>query len=223
MGKLVGLVTIGQTPRRDGLVEEISQVLGSGFEVVIGGALDGLSRAEIDRMAPEPGDYILISLLNDGSSVRFAKKHILDGLQRRIDEMNERHADVIAMVCTGTFPKFTSRKPVVYPQTVVPALVKGIAQQGRVGVVTPLPEQLKQERAKWGDVGLDVVMTHADPYGKPELLDRACTELSAESVDLVVLECFGHSLALKERARQLTGKPVVLVRSVLARVLAELA
>src|SRR5512133_2996340 len=127
MGKLVGLVTIGQSPRRDGLVEEISQVLDGGFEVIISGALDGLARAEIDRMAPEPGDYILTSLLSDGSSVRFAKKHILAGLQRRIDEMNERRADVIALVCTGVFPNFASKKPLVYPQTVVPSLVKGMA------------------------------------------------------------------------------------------------
>jgi protein AroM len=223
MGKLVGLVTIGQSPRRDGLKEEISQVLGSGFEVIIGGALDGLSREEIADMAPEPGDYVLISLLSDGSSVHLAKKHILAGLQRRIDEMNERRADVIALVCTGVFPKFASMKPVVYPQTVVPTLVKGMAQQGKVGVITPLPEQIEQERAKWNDVGLDVVMTHADPYGKPQLLDEACARLSEEQVDLAVLECFGHSLTMKERARRLTGKPVVLVRSVLARVIAELA
>lgn len=223
MGKLIGLVTIGQSPRRDGLVEEITQVLGSGFEVILGGALDGLSRTEIERMAPEPGDYVLTTLLSDGSSVRFAKKHILESLQRRIDEMNERHADVIALVCTGTFPRLTTRKPLVYPQVIVPSLVKGLAQLGRVGVVTPLPEQLEQERAKWDSVGLDVVMTHADPYGKPELLEHACAELSSERVDLVVLECFGHSLAMKARARELTGRPVVLVRSVLARVVAELA
>ncbi len=223
MGRLIGLVTIGQSPRRDGLVEEMSQVLGSGFEVILGGALDGLSKVEIHRMAPEAGDYVLTSLLSDGSSIRFAKKHILVGLQRRIDEMNERHADVIALVCTGTFPKFTSRKPLVYPQTVIPNLVRGLAQQRKVGVVTPLPEQIEQEKAKWDDVGIDVVMTHADPYGEPGLLERACAELNEGHVDLVVLECFGHSLAMKERARQLTGKPVVLARSALARVLAELA
>lgn len=223
MGKLVGLVGIGQSPRPDALVEEVSQMLGNEFEVVMGAALDGLSRPEIERMAPEPGDYVLVSLLSDGSSVRFAKKHILSSLQRRIDEMNDRHADAILLVCTGTFPSFSSKKPLVYPRAVLTNLVKGMAQEGKVGVITPLPEQIEQERAKWNDVGLNVVMTHANPYGEPELLGQACAELVKEQVDLVVLECFGHTLAMKERAKRLTGKPVVLVRSVLARVVAELA
>jgi len=223
MGKLIGLVGIGQSPRPDGLVEEVSQVLGSGYEVVFAGAMDGLSRAEIEGMAPAPGDYVLVTILSDGSSVRFAKKHILSRLQQRIDEMNERNVDAILLVCTGTFPRFASRRPLLFPRAIFPNLVKGIVQDGKLGVITPLPEQIDQERVKWDDVGLNLVMTHADPYGDPALLERACAELVREQVDLVVLECFGHNLAMKERARRLTGKPVVLVRSAMARVLAELA
>jgi len=55
------------------------------------------------------------------------------------------------------------------------------------------------------------------------LLEQAAAQLMRASVELVVLECFGHTLAMKEKVKRLTDLPVVLVRSILARVVAELA
>ena len=223
MGKRIGVVTIGASPRPDGLVTEISQVLGEGFELVEAGALDGLPRPRIEAMAPEAGDYLLVTIMNDGSWVRIAKKHILPLVQQRIDEMNDRNVDLILLMCTGAFPEFRSKKYLVKPQPILYNLVKGIAQGGRVGVMTPLPEQVEQAKAKWNEIGVDVVVTSATPYGDVSLIDRAATELSQAQVDLIVMDCFGYTLAMKETVKRLTGKPVVLARSALARVVGELA
>lgn len=223
MSKRIGVVTIGASPRPDGLITEISQVLGEGFELLEAGALDGLSRAEVDAMAPEPGDYVLVTIMNDGSWVRVAKRHILPLVQRRIDEMNDRDVDLILLMCTGAFPEFQSRKYLVKPQPILYNLVKGVAQGGKVGVMTPLPEQVEQARVKWNEIGVDVVVVPATPYGDVSLVDRAAAELSRARVDLIAMDCFGYTLAMKETVRRLTGKPVVLARSALARVVAELA
>jgi protein AroM len=38
---------------------------------------------------------------------------------------------------------------------------------------------------------------------------------------MVVLDCLGYTIALKRRVRELTGKPVLLARTLLARVASE--
>lgn len=61
MKHVVGTVTIGQTPRTD-VIPELSAILGD-VTVREAGALDGLSRAEIAGLAPQRGDYVLVTRL----------------------------------------------------------------------------------------------------------------------------------------------------------------
>lgn len=223
MEKSIGLVNVGQSPRPDGLAREMLQVLGEGFEIVEAGALDGLSSAEIAALAPGHGDYVIITVLRDGSSVRLAKRHLISLLQKRIDELNSREVDIIGLTCAGEFPQFRSSRPVFLPQPILYNLVKGIALDGKVGVMTPLPEQIEQSRSAWNKVTTNLVVTHANPYGDPALLEPASAQLAKEQVDVIAMECFGYTLAMKDVVKRLTGRPVVLVRSTLARVLGELA
>jgi hypothetical protein len=74
--RTVGAITIGQSPRTD-MVPELLEVLGPGVELLEGGALDGMSGAEIAAIAPRDGDQVLVTRLRDGSSVRLAERHIL--------------------------------------------------------------------------------------------------------------------------------------------------
>ncbi len=222
MAKRIGVVTIGATPRPDGLVTEIGQILGGGYELLEAGALDGLSKAEVQAMAPEPGEYLLITVLGDGSSVTVAKRHIVPLVQKRIDEMNAREMDVVLLMCTGAFPPLESRKPLVRPQPILYNLVRGIAEGRKVGVMTPLPAQVEQARSKWSEVGVETSVAPADPYGDPARIEAAALELARENVSLIVMDCFGYTLAMKELVRRETGLPVVLARSAIARVVGEL-
>jgi protein AroM len=43
-----------------------------------------------------------------------------------------------------------------------------------------------------------------------------------KNVDLIVLDCIGYTLKMKEKLKEMTGKPVLLPRSILARVIREL-
>ena len=47
---VVGLVTIGQSPRPD-VVPDMAEITGPGVEIREAGALDGLGRAAIDALA----------------------------------------------------------------------------------------------------------------------------------------------------------------------------
>lgn len=219
----IGVVTMGQTPRDDGLTSEIAEVLGERFALVETGVLDGLKPSQIETMAPGAEDYLLVTRLRDGSWVRVAKRFMLPLMQQRIDEMTGSDVEIILLLCTGAFPPFHSKKPLVIPQPILYNLVKGIAQGERVGVMTPLPEQMEQTRSKWAEIGVNAVVAHATPYGDLDVINRAAAELVSRQVNLVVMDCFGYSLAMKEAAKRSAGKPVVLARSIVARVVAELA
>src|SRR6185436_4317778 len=57
---VVGLITIGQSPRVD-VVPEMTAVIGPGVDVREAGALDGLTRAQIDALEPTGDDEILVT------------------------------------------------------------------------------------------------------------------------------------------------------------------
>ena len=65
MNKKIGAITIGQSPRND-LIPEIESYFG-GAEILQMGALDGLDKSEIQKLAPDTDDTVLVSKLRDNS------------------------------------------------------------------------------------------------------------------------------------------------------------
>ncbi|HCA41385.1 MAG TPA: AroM protein, partial [Aminobacterium sp.] len=75
MKRYLGTVTIGQAPRTD-IIPDIMPILGENVEVVESGALDGLTKDEVAEMAPKKDDYVLVTRMQDGSSVTVAERYI---------------------------------------------------------------------------------------------------------------------------------------------------
>src|SRR6266702_7669013 len=71
----MGVVVIGQSPR-PAVVAEIAAVLSPGLEIDLRGALDGMTRAEIDAISPIDGHDALFTLLPNGDSVTISKKSV---------------------------------------------------------------------------------------------------------------------------------------------------
>ena len=219
--KKIGLITIGQSPRVD-VMPDIEPLFSSDTELLQAGALDGLSKEEIAAFAPQEGDYVLISRLRDGTSAVFAEKHILPRLQDCIYSLEKQGAQLILFLCTGSFPNFKSSVPLVFPCKVLDGVVPAIANHSRIAVITPKPEQEKQSVEKWKNYVDYVRVISASPYGEREELERACEALKNEDVDLIVLDCIGFTSEMKAYVREHTGKPVVLPRTLAARVVTEL-
>jgi len=220
--RTVGAITIGQTPR-DEIVGEMDTVLGAGVRIVQAGALDGLSRSEIDALAPAPGDDdALITHLREGGEVLVAKRRIVPRLQACLDRLADE-ADVFAILCAGVFPPFTSARPVLLPERCLAAVVDAAFDGGRLGVLVPIKQQQASSAARWSRVDPGVVVTVASPYDDPSRLVAASEELRRAGVTLVVMECQGFTSAMKKVVREVTGAPALLPASVLARFLAELA
>jgi protein AroM len=218
----VGAITIGQSPRTD-VVPEMLEVLGPSVEILEGGALDGLSTDAIASMAPREGQYVLVTRLRDGSSVHVAKEQILPRMQEQIDRLVAAGAEAIALLCTGEFPAFRSRRLLVEPQPVLQHFVAGVAGGRRLGAVVPAREQVEQGTRRWKASGAgEVCVVAGSPYADIGELERAAVALKDWGAELIVLDCIGFTGAMKARAAAIVGVPVILPRTVLARTLAEL-
>ncbi len=223
MTRKIGAITVGQSPRND-VIPEMSAIMGSGIEILQAGALDGLTREEIERFSPTGDDYVLVSKLRDGGWVKFAEKHILPRLQNCVDSLEAQGASTIVFICTGKFPEiFKAGCPLLYPDKVLHGLVPTIASRGYLGIVTPHADQIAQSRDRWSGVTSKLITASANPYeGVPGVI-KAAEELKGADIDLIVLDCIGYTVEMKRAMTEITGKPVILPRTIMGRVISELA
>ena len=219
--RVVGAVTIGQSPRVD-LVPELISIIGQDIEIREAGALDGLTKDEIAAFAPKAGDYVLVTRLADGSSVKVAEQHVTPRLMERIYGLFSQGIEVVALLCTGEFPELAGVGLLVRPQLILYNVAQAVSGGLKLGVVCPDADQIPQAQTRWRSVGREQVIVAASPYGDPAEPETAARILKDQGVQLVVLDCIGYTLAMQGMVRTITGAPVILARGILARVLKEL-
>ncbi|MHA9741936.1 AroM family protein [Robinsoniella peoriensis] len=218
----IGAITIGQAPRVD-VTGDIMYIFQSKAELLQGGGLDGLTREEIESFKPEEGDYVLVSRLTDGSSVTFAERHILPRLQQRIYDLEAQGVKFIMFFCTGDFPdNFQSKVPLIFPCKILNHIVPLLTKTSNIITVTPSPLQVTQCEKKWNQYVNQVTSIPASPYGDWTSLEAAAYKIKNMDGDLVVLDCIGYTQEMKEMFAKITGKMIVLSRTILARVVSEL-
>lgn len=226
--RTIGVLTIGQSPRPDRLGADIQAVLGSHARVVERGALDGLSDEEIAGLAPtEASTYRLITLLRDGRSVQLDKTTILELLQRHIRELETAQGvEAILLMCTGAFPAFEHSRPLLMPQQALYGAVTGLADGNRIGALIPLEAQRTQSLAKWREMGVPQVdVFPASPYGDDPYAAIKTAAMAAREAgsSILFMDCFGYDRAMKAVARDAFEGPVVLARTLAARLVDEIS
>ncbi len=219
----VGAITVGQSPRVD-VTDDILPILGDDIQLIQAGALDHMTPEQLRAIEPQQGDYVLVSRLKDGTSVRFAERHILPRLQEAIDTLTAQGVQMILMLCTGEFPpQLQGQVPLIYPCRLLDGLVPALARRGKIGVVVPDISQKEQNIRRWDGIAKEVHVVAASPYADMEGIQSAAEKLRELDVDLLILDCIGYTVKMKRIFHQATGKPVLLPRTVLARVVRELA
>ena len=216
----LGLITVGQTPRTDVLVDLIP-IFGDSVELHQAGALDGLTAEDIAAFDRIEGEALLISKLKDGSSVFFPRRCILPRLQSCIDRLEAAGVEMILFLCTEDFPSFRCRVPIYFPNDILNGTAPALAPRSKVAVIIPKEEQIEQTRYKWREQIEHLVILIASPYGDPAELERAAENAAAMDVDLVVMDCIGYTEKMKQQVAAISGKPVMLSRTIAARVIAE--
>ena len=215
----IAAITIGQSPRTD-VVPELECFLGPDVRIVQAGALDELSKPEVEAIAPKTTGFTLVTRLRDGSEVKLGEDFVIPRIQKCIRRL-EHDVDLILLLCTGSIPRLDSRRLILYPEQILFNVVCSVGAR-RIGVLTPAPEQVGAQHERWSKVVPHVVVEAASPYGSPERLESAASRFDPEGLDLLVLDCIGYTHAMKLRVRTLVRRPVLLARSAAARVAAEL-
>lgn len=222
---LLGIVTIGQSPRAD-LTGEIAAYLPPGTVMAERGALDERTAAEIAALAPAADDDVLTTRLRDGRSVVLDRRKLVPLLAEAISVLEGNGAEVSLLVCTGSFPRLPRRRPLLDAEHL---LVRGVAaiaaDGGPLGVVVPLAAQRQALAERWRQaLDLPVLVEAADPYADnaAEAVPAAAERLARQGARLAVLDCMGFTEAARRTAAARAGIPVLLARSVVGRLTAEL-
>ena len=221
----IGMITIGQSPRDD-LVHEIMNLARIDAEILECGVLDGLSLSEIEKLAPEQSEYVLVTKLSAGTPIRLAHSKIIEKVQSCIDSLINQGVDLLVILCSGEWPKFKSTKLVITPGDTFRSFTMGMVNEGdKLGIIVPDEDQVAVVEKKWHREKIQLRIVVASPFGLTanDEMVRAARSLKESGVDLVAMDCLGYTLEKKRIVQEITGKPVVLVRSVLASIIREIA
>lgn len=221
----IGAITVGQSPRTD-LMPDMERIFLDSIEVIQMGGLDELTREEIETFTPiNSEDHVLVSRLRDGSSVTFGESHVLPRLQTCIHELEKQGVSLILFLCTGEFPEdFDSSVPLIFPERILTSVVPAIMPGCKLAVFTPSADQVPQVTNKWLRAGAKYVQViPVSPYnGLDPVLSAAKEQIIPGTFDMIVLDCIGYTVEMKEQIHAMFGKPVVLPRTLVARMINEL-
>lgn len=218
----IGMVTPGQSPRDD-IVPEMTRYLHKEVDILQAGGLDEISKEEVaQRLNPESDNDLLVTRMRDGSSVTVSEAKITPLVQHCVEKLEREDAAIIVLLCTGNFPTLHSTRLLLKTGDIFTGVVRNISQGNRIGVMIPHPVQAGRSQQKWGRLGIEIKVAEASPYSSMDATKAAAERLRREELSLIALDCLGYNERMKEVVRNITNKPVVLPRSILARVLAEL-
>ena len=220
--KKIGMITIGQSPRVD-IVPEMKEILGPEVEIMEAGALDGLTLEEVKTFFPKKGDYILCTRMSNGREVVVAKRFVLPRIQQCINHLTAKGAEILLFLCTGNFPQFSSKRLFIESQKILDHFILALHQENhRMGLLIPLTDQIVQAGKKYHRLKGKMIIKAASPYALKDEVSLAAKEFKKADPHVVVMHCMGYTQAMKRKVMEITGRPTVLARSLVARTLKEL-
>jgi hypothetical protein len=218
----IGAVTIGQSPRTD-ITDDLKRVLGKSIRIIEYGALDMFHYDEVvERFSPKAGETVLVTRMRDGRQVKIAEHHLLPLLQNCLDKLEQQRVKATILLCTGEFPEFSYQGLLLKPRQLLQAVTAKICDGRPVGILVPDEDQIEQIAGWWRRSGAPVEIEAASPYKDFHAVEEAAERLKRKPVSVIFMDCMGYSVKMKERVREITGKPVLLPRTLAARMIEEL-
>lgn len=113
--------------------------------------LGKMAREEVMRdYGIEPGDEMLLTLLNDNEIAQVSRQKVERVLRSVIAMLDKQDYDLILLMSTHPFRGFTANNAILLePQRIIPPLVASIVDGHQVGVIVPVEEILPMQRDKW--------------------------------------------------------------------------
>src|SRR3981081_749194 len=109
----LGIITIGQAPRDD-IASLFAMHAPTGTKVVLRGALDGFSDAEVDTLQPESGADTLYTRLRGGRDVKIYRRPVIPRAPAPFAKLRAEGWAVLVYACPGDFPPLAGDEGVVF-------------------------------------------------------------------------------------------------------------
>lgn len=232
----VGLICTGQGPRHEYIAfhEGLLKALGVDIEIVTCHALDGLSPAEIQAMAPQSQEATIHAYVRSAGETneRFGpgwgeawieRNRYVPLVQACVDTLEEEEQVAATIWCCGEiFPqgKLRSRRPLVMPSRVVLGYAEAVVRLKRGRVVIRVfaegDRQREQQLELWHAQpwATDLTLLFEDVGDAP--LDAAKRVADAEpAADLLIYWGYGVGLApgdpvgLLDQMESILGAPII--------------
>ena len=219
----IGFITIGQSPRID-VTSDILKFFPSNIDVFEVGALDGLSKSEVEvKFKPEAGETVYVTRMRDGFEVKISKEKILPLVGECVKKLEASNVDVIGILCSGEFPRYKASIPIVYPEKILKGFASGFSYSGSVAVLIPAVEQLEYAKLKWSGLFEDLKVYAISPY-TASLNDFRIIggKLRGENVKMIIMDCIGYNLAQRDVLKSCGNFMILTARTALARAICEL-
>lgn len=205
-------VTIGQSPRQD-LLAELTKSLALPAKVSEIGLLDGLSGSEIENLLATPDQTAVIARLTSGAWLSLARRKISTLAHEKIAAVGEGKFDLVVLMSTGIFRDLESTCPTVNAQRALDSAVISVAAQGdTVGMIYPLEQQASDFDIP--SLALFETTSFHAAHGNTAELRKAARAL--KECAYVVLNSVGYSEDDRRNISEITGKPVILPRRIVA-------
>jgi protein AroM len=221
MPPTLGIITVGQAPRDD-IAALFAAHAPAGTTVVLRGALDGLSDAEVDTLKPQNGADALYTRLRGRRDVRISKQAVIARSPQTLAKLRDDGCDVLVYACTGDFPPMPGDEGVLFPSRVLNGWATGLLPRGRLGLLIPLAEQAEKLGSKWARPELEIVAEALAPSAGADEAAAAAHRLAAHKPDLVVMDCMSYTPATKAWVKGPLGVPALLAITATGRVLREM-
>lgn len=244
----VGLLTIGQSPRKDILLDwkfnekQIDNYapmdvlippkgspIPNNIEFISIGALDDIPKERMKEIQPPKGKGAFISRLRDGSWTLIDHDKIKPYMTSCVDKLEKAECKAIIQLCTGSFTYLKPKVPYLMAGDLCNKMVESVlSSEGKIGMFNPSPPKGENKPTKvenpkrWG-IDRTVYSVNANPYeSPPESIIPAVKEMKNVDVDIIYMNCIGYSTTHKKIVKDILEKPTILPRSVCAKTLAEL-
>ncbi|MGE2818230.1 AroM family protein [Mycobacterium heidelbergense] len=210
----LGVVVLGETPSDH--VKEMRNWIPA--EIVEVGVLDGLSASERETLEPATADDLLIAECQAGHVAYVGCAAAGIRIQHCVDRLEQHDVAATLIACTGHFAEVHHNRPLLFAEKLVHAGVTALAEGATLGLLIPDARQANSVRKNWSWWKGDILTAAAYPG---EDVTRAAFSLEGNGAQVIVLLCMGYNLATQEAAQKRLTIPVLLARSLAARIAGE--
>ncbi len=204
----IGTLTIGQVPRPD-LVVSLKQRFPDS-EIIEVGALDPLDVSDLPVAAEVEGSaYLLTTRMRDGTLVHVPETFLIPFMANGLKRLETKCVKAIFLLCAGTFAELSSPVPLIKPFVLAHEMLTNIGIQN-IGVIAPIPEQVRPIRERWESEGFKVTVWVADAT-KPDkaFLNEVQNYQEENRFEALVLDYVGHPAEVSQTLQKQLGMPVI--------------